>query len=501
MKNNSLLKKLCCLVLLFIMLVACLQGLSACGKDDYIKKTAKKLSTYNIEAGYDTVTKIVSAVLTYEYRNNNEVVLEQLNFHLYPNAYREDAKNRLVSSSLITYAYKNGYSYGHIEIKSVKINGDAVAFEIGGNDSNILIAPLSAQLYPDETVSVEIEYETKLANIWHRLGYGNNTVNLNNWYPILCHYDKTDGWLTDPYYSVGDPFVSDIANYNVNISVDSDLIVACGADIVDKQISAETTRPCFSAMAVRDFSIIMSPAFLTETAKVGDTTITYYYFEDENHIKNLNLAFDALNYFNNTFGTYPYATLAVVQSDFYQGGMEYPRLVMVSAGQQENSYKKATVHEIAHQWWYALVGNDQVRNAWMDEGLAEMSTMMFFENYDYGIDAADNIKASKSSLNNFLDITRNYYKTIDTSINRSVNNYRNETEYAYMCYVKAMIMFDDIRQIMGNAKFIKALKDYFSTNKLCLAIPANLIQSFSNAYGSDMESLFDTYLTGKEKTI
>ncbi len=501
MNNFRLLKKFCCLVLLFIMFVACFQGLVACGKDDYIKKTAKKLSTYNIEAGYDDVTKIVSAVLTCEYKNDNEAVLEQLKFHLYPNAYRENAKNKLVSSNLITYAYKNGYSYGHIEVKSVKVNGDAVAYEISGTDNDILIAPLSTQLYPDEKVSVEIEFETKLANIWHRLGYGDNTVNLNNWYPILCYYDKTEGWLTDPYYSVGDPFVSGIANYNVNLSVNSNLIVACGADLTDKQVNESTTRYCFSAVAVRDFSIIMSSAFLTDTVKGGNTTITYYYFNDQNHLNTLNIALDALNYFNNSFGTYPYDTLSVVQSDFYQGGMEYPRLVMVSAGQQESSYKKATVHEIAHQWWYALVGNDQVRNAWMDEGLTEFSTMLFFENHDYGIDAVNDIKTAKTSLNNFLDITRNYYKNIDTSINRSVNSYRNETEYAYMCYVKAMIMFDDIRVIMGNVKFVKALKDYFNNNKLCLAVPANLIQSFSKAYGSNMESLFDTYLTGKEKTI
>jgi aminopeptidase N len=66
--------------------------------------------------------------------------------------------------------------------------------------------------------------------------------------------------------------------------------------------------------------------------------------------------------------------------------MEYPALVMISDNIGEHiSYEEVIVHEVAHQWWYSLVGNDQINYGFLDEGLTEYSTILFFENNpEYG---------------------------------------------------------------------------------------------------------------------
>ncbi|MDD7506164.1 MAG: M1 family metallopeptidase, partial [Clostridiales bacterium] len=408
----------------------------------------------------------------------------------------------LVSASKGARAYKNGYSYGGITIDYVK-NGEDVPFSIGGVDSNVLIVPLSKGVKDGQKTQVEISFGTTLANIWHRLGYGDNTVNLTDWFPVLCVYDGQKGeFLQDPYCHYGDPFVMNVANYRISVTFPDEYVVAAGGDLVNSTTADGCTRYEFCALSVRDFAIIASKNFEVLSESTDGVTVNLYYFADKAPNDTLKLATAALKYFSDTFGGYPYTTLSVVESDFCEGGMEYPRLVMVTSGLEEKSYKNAVVHEIAHQWWCCLVGNDQIRNAWMDEGLAEYSTNAFFgANPGFGIDAKGEMAAAKANLNGFLDITGNYFKDIDTSMCRALGEYRNETEYAYMCYVKSMIMFDDLKTLMGKTKFNRALKKYFETCRLTIATPEQLVKSFSDAYGSDLTKVITGYVEGKENTI
>ena len=94
------------------------------------------------------------------------------------------------------------------------------------------------------------------------------------------------------------------------------------------------------------------------------------YFSDENINDCLDISKEAVAYFNDTFGKYPYKTLTISKTPFMFGGMEYPGLVFISDSiEDEIEYKKVIVHEIAHQWWYSVVGNDESKEAWLDESL------------------------------------------------------------------------------------------------------------------------------------
>lgn len=488
------------MVLVFIAATCCF-CFSGC-EGDYITKTAKNLSTYTVEAGYDETAHVVSGVMVFDFLNDTGRELNELRFHLYPNAYRENAKAEIVSAAKKAQAYKNGYSYGSITVDYVK-NGTDVAHSIGGDDGNILVVPLSSAVKDGQKTQVEISFDTTLANVWHRLGYGDDTVNLTDWFPVLCAYDAEKGeFLQDTYVAYGDPFVMNTANFNVAITLSSEYVVSAGGDLVEKTQGDGGTRYEFSARAVRDFAIVASKNFELLSESVNGVTINYYHLSHETPDEVLNLAKSALGYFSDTYGRYPYASLSVVDSDFCEGGMEYPRLVMIRSDLEKKSYNNAVVHEIAHQWWCCLVGNDQIRNAWMDEGLAEYCTNAFFaDNPSFGVDAAGEMEAAKANLNAFLDITGNYFKNIDTSINRPLGEYRNETEYAYMCYVKSMIMFDDLKTLMGKTKFNAALKNYFETCRLTIASPDDLINSFSTAYGSDMSGIINGYVNGDENII
>ena len=145
---------------------------------------------------------------------------------------------------------------------------------------------------------------------------------------------------------------------------------------------------------MRDFAAVLSKKFEVKKEKVGATEVAYYYYDDEQADASFNTAVKALKTFNEMIGKYPYKTLSVVKTNFVHGGMEYPNLVYISENLNNyEDYTNVIVHEIAHQWWYGVVGNNAYANGWMDEGLTEYTTALFYEfNKEYNIKKDDVIK-------------------------------------------------------------------------------------------------------------
>ena len=359
-----------------------------------IKKEEKSLSSYDMELVYSDTTHTLSGTEKVTFINNYENMFTYLYLHLYPNAFRENAKNPIVSVAEQDKVYVNGESFGNINIIKVISEGQELNYQVEGQDENILKVELPFEVYPDESITFEIEFETILANVNHRLGYGNNTTNFGNFYPILCVYEDGIGFKTDLYHSNGDPFYSECANYNITLSYPSTFTLASSGTVTSSNTQENITTCKIKGEKIRDFCFVLSEIFEKSTTKLGDTNINYYgYNGDINLNYCIDVSKEALSTFNDMFGDYPYDSLNVVKTNFVHGGMEYPNLVMISDDISEDDIAYVIVHEIAHQWWYGVVGNDEYNHAWMDEGLAEYSTLLFFEkNSKYGLNIDEMIK-------------------------------------------------------------------------------------------------------------
>ncbi len=467
---------------------------SGCGKS--LDKVSKNLNTYTINAVFDEDTKTLACTQTVDYTNTTENLITTLPFHLYANAFREESIYKPVSFASEQKAYPNGKSYGGITIECIKVNGKQTSVEIGGVDDNIVNVK-NLQLYPDDRVKIYFEYQVLLPNCLHRFGYGDNTYNFGNFYPIACVYDN--GFMTKPYSYNGDPFFSDMANYNVTITAPSDFVIACSGESKKEKTTDDFTTYKITSKAIRDFAFVMSKKFKVIDKKLDDTIIKYYYFEDQNYNDSLMTAVDSVKTFNETFGKYPYKILNVVENDFLHGGMEYPCLVYISNLVKDyTEYKNVIVHEVAHQWWYGLVGNNEYDDAWLDEGLAEVSCLMFYDkNPSYGISVSGKKSLLMSNYAMFLDVFKSVYGSVDESMTRSLDKYISETEYTYITYVKGNIMFADLQEMIGKRRFEKALKKYFKDNIYTNAKPENLIAAFNSVAGKRCEKFINSYLNGK----
>lgn len=479
-KFVSLLLALCAILILI--------SLPACKKDD------KEIrSGYEINVVYDKNERTLSGTSRFTFYNDTDNEISDLKFNLYGNAFREGAAYCPISETYKNKAYYRGVSYGGMDIENVE---NCAGWTLGGEDETLLTVNLLSPVYPEENVTVTVHYTLRLAHVNHRTGVSSLAVNLGNFYPVLCAYTKS-GFMECPYYSNGDPFVSACANYKVTIKFPSEYVAASSGSVVSESVDGENKICEYSLKGARDFALVLSDKFQKAEGAVGNIQVDYYYVNDNNPEKSLAAAVESLSYFINTFGGYEYPTYSVVQTGFCYGGMEYPALVMISDGLEEDVNAYTIVHETAHQWWYAMVGSDQINSAWQDEGLAEYSSVMFFETHpDYGYTRTGIVAQATSAYRAFYTVYSQLQGSSDTSMTRSLPEYSGEFEYANISYNKGLIFFETLRNSIGDDKFFGALETYFKDCKGKIASADDIRAHFIKC-GTDVDGLFCAFLDGK----
>ena len=479
-------KKFIC-ILLVVCTLAATTAFTACAKEN----TAA--SKYEIMAIYDSETRSLSGTVDFTYYNSTDNEIGDLKFNLYGNAFREGAAFSPVSATYKNKAYYAGVDYGSMTVQEV---GNCAGWNVGGEDENILTVTLLTPVYPEEKVQITISYTLNLARVNHRTGVTENTVNLGNFYPTLCAYSK-EGFVECPYYYCGDPFLSECADYSVTIDLTPEYVVATSGKLENESTAAGRVKRTYSLKNARDFAIVLSDKFQTVTQEVNGVQVSYYYYSDTSPQVSLTAACDSVKYFSETFGNYVYPTLCVVQTGFCYGGMEYPALTMISDELDSDNNIYTIVHENAHQWWYAMVGSDQLNCAWQDEGLAEYSSLMFFENHPtYAFTRTGLIGTATKAYRAYYSVYNQIFGEANTSMNRNLKDYESEYEYTNIAYFKGLIMFDMLRQSIGDEKFTAGLRKYFESNLYKLASCDDLFGCFISG-GNDLEGFFNSFVDGK----
>ena len=144
-----------------------------------------------------------------------------------------------------------------------------------------------------------------------------------------------------------------------------------------------------------------------------------------------------------------------------------------------------------------MVGSDQINCAWQDEGLAEYSSLMFFENHPtYAFTRTGLLGSATKSYRAYYTVYNQIFGEADTSMNRHLKDYESDYEYTNIAYFKGLIMFDMLRQAIGDEKFAAGLKNYFEGNVFKIASCDDLFGCFISG-GNDLEGFFNSFTEGK----
>lgn len=394
---------------------------------------------------------------------------------------------------IVLNVYANAFSSTNsaIDILSLQINRKTVDYEIYGAKNTLMKLPCS--LKKGHTASISLKYRVTLPKSDTRLGITANGIsNLACFYPVIARYEN--GWREDAYCDIGDPFYHDIASFYVSLTVDESLQVASSGKILEVNPTGKSKKTIeIEAENIRDFAMAVGKAYvLSDVTEIDGrkVALNYFYFEDPYPQQTLKHIENSLATFSKIYGAYPYDVFTVAQSNLSgAGGMEYGTFVTVSKIMSRDEYFDVITHETAHQWWYNVVGSDQINAPWLDEGLTEFSTAYFH----YLSDDKAKYNAEMASMRKSYSAFYSHENLgFSGKMNRPLSSYVTDGEYVAVTYFKGALLFDALHSLTGDAKFQSALKRYFDENAFGIATQASLINAFK-AEGFDISKLINRW--------
>ncbi len=485
-----------------------------------LNSTVEKTERFHSAPHYTLTIDLDSELYAYEgterldYTNQEKEALTELNFLLYPN-----------SKELCDPGVKN------LVVEDVLVDGRPVKADTKAERLRI---PLESKLEPGKRVTVTMSFKgvihrqaegssdmQKLAlqqviqmimgDAGQKGGYGIYSVgdgitSLGLWYPKVAAYDD-NGWDSKHDTDLGDVSYFDVSNYDVTVTTSADLQLATtGVELSRAQAgdaqNRRTTR--FVAGAVREFTIQASREYESTSAFVDGVKITSWYKKTESKTGKDVLEYGkaALKLYNTEFGPYPYTELDLAEAPLVggAGGVEFPGLTTIGkmfyasdaapagGGAQatmalaNSKYVKETLefvvaHEVAHQWWNAVVGSDSKRHPFVDEAMANATAAFYFERV-HGKAVGD------AQVEMQLKLPYQLARMVgskDRPVDLPTDQYNGMMEYAAIVYGKGALFFHTLRQQMGDGAYLGVVKSYYKAHAFGIAKPEDLIDAFAKA--------------------
>ncbi|MFW9878762.1 MAG: M1 family aminopeptidase, partial [Candidatus Thorarchaeota archaeon] len=316
-------------------------------------------------------------------------------------------------------------------------------------------------------------------------------------YPLPCVYDEFDGWNIDPYLLTGDPFYYDMAYYDFIINVPEDMVVAATGELLENMTAGPRTIYHYNPhLPVRELTFSASRYFEVEKSFNPDVNITVstYFLNHSDWLwagNAIAYALNAVDLFYNTLGIYPYLTFNVVQEYTNYGGMEYPLQVYVSTAADTATYphgylETVIIHETAHQWFYNLVGIDEVDWGFLDEGIVCWLTDWYLDliHPDWGY-----FDPYYWGLYDVRHYSLDY--GLPNKINQSVPEcISSGTNYWYLAYTKTNTILEKLRQTISHTNFIEGLRYFFQDLYFKIADLTDLHRAIETVLGASLDWFF-----------
>ena len=382
---------------------------------------------YVIHASLDPEQQRLSGSEIISYTNNSPEALECLWIQLEQNMYRADAAARFVRGRL------GGPSTEGFVL-------DSVAVEQQGHSSkaDYLVSDTRMQIRLDRPLAahggelaVRIQYHYTVPGVFGgRTGHMNSRngeiYDVAQWYPRMAVYDDLRGWDTLPY--LGTEFYLEYGNFEYYVTVPWDMLVAGSGALQNPEavltalerqrlqqarasdqtvlirsaaeIAAPSSRPVqqgtltwhFRLDHARDVSFAASRAFIWDAARIslpgGSSSLAMSFYPVESAtpdgwVRATEYLKDAVQNFSMRWGNYPYPAAVAVAGSV--GAMEYPAIVFDDYKDRGVRLFVITAHEIGHTWFPMMVGFDERRDQWMDEGFNTFIDIYESQDFDHGI--------------------------------------------------------------------------------------------------------------------
>ncbi len=381
---------------------------------------------YLLHAVIDTVKNELSCDETISYTNNSPGSLQSLWLQLDQNTYREDARSNFYSS-FSRIQYTEGFQFEKVMIEQ---DGKTFKAEYIINDTRMQLR-LPKALVSKGEIKISIKYHYTIpGNFGGRTDYvttkNGKIYEIAQWYPRMCVYDDLEGWSTLPYLGSGE-FYCEYGDFDYTVTVPNDMIVAGSGElqngnevlsaqqiqrlalakksdstimirtvdevnrIVAHPISNGTKPWHFKMYNTRDVAFGASKAYVWDAARVnlpdGKKALAMSVYPVESAGVNAwsratEYLKKSIEYFSAKWFVYPWPV--AINEAGAAGGMEYPGIVFDGINDKTGELYWVTAHEIGHNWFPMIVGSDERRYAFMDEGFNTFIDVYASDNFNNG---------------------------------------------------------------------------------------------------------------------
>ena len=388
---------------------------SAFGATLVDRATMRLQASYLLRASLVYSTGTITVKERISIKNTSGSAISKLNLSVMPRAFGE-----LVSIG--------GYRVDDQPVSAAWTNNANLELQLGRN----LASGSSAVVRLAFTVRASSAVGTSLQG---RLSKANGIMQVSHWFPIL-----SDG---HPARYPGDSQnTRAAAKIRLELTTDSVSVKIAAPGV---RVSSSGRSHVYEMTNTRDFAFGASPNYRVLSGTAAGVTVRSYYTTGAGSIALTN-AKAALARYEAAFGQYQWPTFIIAQTGRASSGNEYPGIIFLGGGLFSNP--EVVAHETAHQWWYAMVGNDQMREPWLDEGIAEFAASYFFGDFHGYVSS--------------LPVNSRVYDFPDQPASLTTND---PDSYDQTIYYKSARFLAGLRSRMGTTRFFDGLRAIFRANR------------------------------------
>jgi hypothetical protein len=493
---------------------------------------------YSIKAKiYEKENKLVASEKL-EYTNNSPDTLNEVYFHLYQNAFNKGSYlDQLYAANKVKNKFgKHLDAAEGITVSNLKINNLIVDFEV---DNTILKVKLKDRLLPNQKLDITMDFVTfwdngtirrrmQMYNAWGFMHY--NGV---HWYPRIAVYDKKKGWDCDQH--LNKELYGDFGSFDVELDFASNYVVEATGLLQNKnevlpdslfkklQLKNYFQKPWneapsvitsyndkerktwkYHADFVHDFAFTADPSYRYDIKEVYGVQCVACV--QEPHASKWQNASEYITQIiknlSDEFGMYEYPKIVAADAN---DGMEYPMITLDGGG--DPGYRGLLVHEIAHNWFYGMIGNNETYRAALDEGFTQYATAVGLAKIDgpVMVETEDRRRYVKKHRNKNLVFERNFLSRYTNEVingnDKPLNTHSNDFESGLahengygLVYHKTASMLLNLQYVLGDTLFQNAMKHYVEKWKFAHPYFEDFRQSIIEYTHVDLNWFFDQWL-------